>query len=220
MNHFTHRSYVERCQFVYYINNRRLHARIFPKRFRDFPHRSRYFHRVFLRFFSVICACPHRTNVFIFSAVFDPLGTRFYLASDKRESFRRHLFKIILPKLDYLWGFASSSFSQSNESCETFHHRVPRCTRIGKKKGENFHLARSFEARRRGKRQLRLLVDNANIEPKSNGKIFLLPAKESRVIFPPPESFSLNFHSQIHFNSVNYRNLNISVRSGKNSNLN
>lgn len=38
--------------------------------------------------------------------------------------------------------------------------------------------------------------------------------KESRVIFPP-ESFSLNFHSQNHFNSVNYGNLNILVRSEK-----
>lgn len=165
-------------------------------------------------FFSVICACPHRTNVFIFSAVFDPLGTRFYLASDKRESFRRHLFKIILTLSwgDYLWGFSSSCFSQSSkESCESFPSSffASWWESDRKKREKTFRLACSSEA----EGELRLLVDNANIEPKPNGKNLL--ANSKRVSCDFSESFSLNFHSQIHFNSVNYRNLNISVRSGQ-----
>lgn len=60
------------------------------------------------------------------------------------------------------------------------------------------------------------LLDNENIktirEKSSALVVKKKEKKESRVIFPP-ESFSLNFHSQNHFNSVNYGNLNILVRS-------
>jgi hypothetical protein len=100
-------SHTERCQFVVCINSHSscrgrgfstsTHASVYLRK--DFPINRDKFYAIF---FSLICACPHRTNVFIFSSALIRSARVFISASDKRERSRRHLFKIIVAERDYL----------------------------------------------------------------------------------------------------------------------
>lgn len=209
MNHFisSHSAkFTKWCQFVYSINNWCAFKWGFPKNdaenIRDFHFpsttiRPRYFLRLF----------PHRSNVFIYLFLFNPLGTRFYLATDKRECLVVIFLKLlIITKRDYLWDnflLLSKKERVAKISIITENHRVAK---------EKIFISHAHvgRAERRRKQQLRVIVDNANINTKSENFSFWW--KEVSYVFFRP-SFSLNFHSQIYFNSVNYSNLNISDRS-------
>lgn len=134
--------------------------------------------------------------------------------------FPRHLFKIILPNRSIIYEDLFLVFLASRRELRKFPSSS--CTR-SEKKGENFpqtfshfHFARAqVKPKPMKKKKLRVLLDNANINTKSGWENIFSLQEKSRVIFPTEK---INFHSQIHLDSVNYRNLNISVRSGIESN--
>lgn len=103
-------------------------------------------------FFPLICAHPHRTNVFIFSTVFRPFPlpttqSTQHAFSSRSRSRQTWIFLVIFLKL-YYWTarlFMRIFFlfsSRAEESCENFHRQVAREARKKEKIShmKNFHI--------------------------------------------------------------------------------
>lgn len=161
----------------------------------EFPEKTSRSLTRFCGFFTVISARPHRTNVFCFSAchflLFNPLSTRFYLR--QTWIFHRHLFKIISTKTR-LFMRIFSFYQRDRFSRSIFIS----CAQVKAEVG--------LEGRKDETSGGYGQCKHENTKDSSR--------KTVSCAFPT-EGFSLNFHSQFRFESVNKRNSNTSHRSGE-----
>lgn len=231
---------VVRCQFVYRINAQSNssrgqlphHARLVRKTIfladvlRD---------RFFCGFFSLIFRrfTPHQCFYFSRCSLvrpFNPLSTRFYLLAQQTNVnvFIVIFFKIILTEARlFMRMFSSSStLTPISESCENFHHRgfFRSCTRkvfffFSEK---SIFISVEVGAEDESVELRALALDNENIKTRIVGLcrkmlFFLRGKKEKRLVWysPSREFFIIFPFTNSLFDSVNYSNLNISVRSGK-----